>query len=431
MQLHRALRLLAAALFLPQAHLHGQNLAEVAGVCRSRLETNLTQNIIPFWFPETIDHANGGYVLNHDIEGRRKGNGTKMIVTQARMVWLFSRLARAGYNRQEYLDAADTGYRFLKEKMWDPTYGGFYWQVNVTGREILRPKKHLYGQSFALYALSEYYLACGNKDALDLATRLFNLLEEKAHDKTFGGYLESFNEDWTPASPGEMSYMGNADFKLMNTHLHLLESMTCFYRASRLPPARERLLELIAIEGNAVVRKGLGACTDKYRRNWEPVLSGNFARVSYGHDLENIWLLIDACDAAGVSTYPLLDLYRALFDYALQHGYDEDQGGFYNSGAFNKPADNRNKTWWVQAEALVSALYMYRLTHDSKYLRVFQKTCDWVERFQTDWKHGEWFETITPQGKPRGDKASNWKAAYHNGRAMIECLEILKTQPAP
>jgi mannobiose 2-epimerase len=421
--------LLFASVLASGPHLCGQDLAAVAQNYRPRLETNLTQNIVPFWFPNTIDRTNGGYILNHDLEGRPKGPGTKMIVTQARMVWFYSRLARAGYGGREYLDAAASGYRFLKEKMWDPRYGGFYWQVDVTGEQKLWRKKHLYGQSFALYALSEYYLATGDKEALDLATRLFNLLEEKAHDKTYGGYLESFNEDWTPAPPDEMSYMGRSDFKLMNTHLHLLESMTCFYRASRLPLARERLLELIAIESSAVVRKDLGACTDKYRRNWEPVLTGNFARVSYGHDLENIWLLIDACDAAGISNYPLLDVYRALFDYAMKYGCDEDQGGFFTSGAFNKPADNRDKTWWVQAEALVAALQMHRLTHDPKYLRIFEKTYGWVEKHQTDWKRGEWFEIVTAQGSPRGDKASIWKSGYHDGRSMIECLEILKAQP--
>jgi len=429
MQFHTSRRLAPLALLGLVSTLHSQDLAAVARMYRPRLETNLVHNIAAFWYPQTIDRTNGGYILNHDLAGRVRGPGVKMIVTQARMVWLFSHLARSGYGRPEYRDAADVGYRFLREKMWDPIHGGFYWQVDATGEKRLRPKKHLYGQSFGLYALSEYSLATGRKDALELATRLFNLMEEKAHDPAFGGYQEWFNEDWTPAPTDEMSYMGNPEFKLMNTHLHLLEAMTCFYRASRLPLARERLLELIAIESNAVVRKGLGACTDKYRRNWEPVLTGNFARVSYGHDLENIWLLADACDAAGVSNYPLVDLYRALFDYALKYGYDEAQGGFYNSGPFNQPADDRNKTWWVQAEALVSALYLHRLTHDPKYLRVFEQTSDWVEKHQVDWAHGEWFETVTPNGSPQGDKASIWKAGYHNGRAMMECLGILKAQP--
>jgi cellobiose epimerase len=428
MHLHKNLSRFGAALLLFSIQLSAQDLAPTARTYQPKLERNLKENIAAFWYPKTIDRKNGGYMLNHDTQGNLKGEGTKMIVTQARMVWLFARLARAGYGGKEYLDAADVGYRFLKEKIWDAKNGGFYWEVDATGANKLKPKKHLYGQSFALYGLPEYYLASGKKEVLDFAIKFFELLEAKAHDQTYGGYLEWFNEDWTPAPAGQNSYMGEPDFKLMNTHLHLLEAMTTFYRASKLPLARERLMELIAIESNTVVRKGLGACTDKYRRNWEPILTGNYARVSYGHDLENIWLLIDACEAAGISTYPFLDLYRMSFDYALKYGYDENQGGFFNYGAFNQPAQDRSKIWWVESEAIVSSLYMYRLTHDPKYLRVFEKTYDWIEKHQTDWKYGEWYDTITPEGTPRGDKAHIWKAGYHNGRAMIECLEILKAQ---
>ena len=226
---------------------------------------------------------------------------------------------------------------------------------------------------------------------------------------------------------GENSYMGpEAGLKLMNTHLHLLEAFTTFYRASKLPLARERLLELINIESNAVVRKNLGACTDKYDRDWTPRLDGDYARVSYGHDIENVWLLIDACDAAEVSSYPFIDLYRTLFDYSLKYGYDRANGGFYDSGPFNQPADKRSKIWWVEAEAIVSALYMNHLTKDSKYLPIFEKTANFIEENMVDWQHGEWHGEITPEGTPRGDKANAWKAGYHNGRAMIECLEILK-----
>jgi mannobiose 2-epimerase len=214
--------------------------------------------------------------------------------------------------------------------------------------------------------------------------------------------------------------------KLMNTHLHLLEAQTAFYHAGKLPLARERLLELIQIQSNAVVRKDLGACTDKYERDWTPRLDGDYARISYGHDLENIWLLIDACNAADFSNYPLLDFYKALFDYSLKYGYDEISGGFYDSGPFNKPADRRTKVWWVETEALVSALYMYRLTQDAKYLGVFEKTYDFIEKNMVDWQNGEWHANITSEGHKQGDKANAWKAGYHNGRAMIECLTILK-----
>jgi mannobiose 2-epimerase len=394
-----------------------------------KLEKNLKENIVPFWLSKSLDRDNGGYTINFGPQGEPKGPGTKMIVSQARTVWLFSRMARAGYGGKEFLDAAEIGYRFLKDKMWDAKHGGFHWEVDATGNQKLKARKHLYGQSFGLYALSEYYLASRKQEVLEFAVKFFNLLEGKSHDKTFGGYLEFFNEDWSPPPASETPYMGGgtSTSKLMNTHLHLLEAMTTFYRASQLPLARERLIELINIESNAVVRKRLGACTDKFERDWTPRLDGDYARVSYGHDLENIWLLMDACDAAGLSNYPFLDLYRNLFEYSLQHGYDREKGGFYDSGPFEKPADRRSKIWWVQAEAVVSALFMARITGDASYLEVFAKTYDFIEAYQTDWKHGEWHATITPDGQSLGDKAQMWKAGYHNGRAMIECLEILKT----
>ena len=393
-----------------------------------RIARILTENIAPFWYGKSLDRANGGYIISFGPQGEPKGPGTKMIVTQARMVWLFSRMARAGYKRAAYLDAAELGLRFLKDRMWDPNYGGFFWEVDVTGSQRLKADKHLYGQSFALYAISEYALASQSKEALDFALSLFHLLEDKAHDKAHGGYVESFLRDWTPAPPNALSCMGEpSGLKLMNTHLHLMEAMTTFYGVSKLPLARERLLELITIQSNTVVRKGLGACTDTYERDWTPRLDGRYARVSYGHDLENVWLLMEACDAAGISNHPLMDLYKTLFNYSLKYGYDEVNGGFFYTGPFNQPADDRNKSWWVQAEALVSSLHMLRATDDLRYRQVFEKTCSFVEKNLVDWDRGEWYGNVTPSGQAQGDKASPWKAGYHNGRAMIECLEILRT----
>jgi cellobiose epimerase len=160
------------------------------------------------------------------------------------------------------------------------------------------------------------------------------------------------------------------------------------------------------------------------------VLTGDYARVSYGHDLENIWLLIDASKAARISTYPLVDLYKAIFENSLKYGFDNNKGGFFESGAFQKNADVRRKTWWVQAEALVSALYMYRITHDDQYWKVFEKTYDFVDKYQTDWKVGEWHEMVTEDGQGKGDKAQIWKAGYHNGRAMLESIDVLNALKA-
>lgn len=393
-----------------------------------RLEKILNRNIVPFWRGKSLDFEHDGYILNIGAKGEVKPGGPKMIVTQARTVWLFAKLAGEGFDKKLNLPAAEVGFRFLKEKMWDSENGGFYWQTDAAGEKKLDAKKHLYGQAFGLYALSEYYLASKNVEAVQLAKQLFELLERKAHDKKYGGYIEFFNRDWSEPPAEEICYLGvPAGLKLMNTHLHLLEALTAFYRATELPLARERLIELINIQSNSVVRKTIGACTDKYDRNWRPRLEGEYARVSYGHDIENVWLLMDACNAAGFSNRLFEDLYRTLFDYSLKYGYDKEKGGFYDSGTFEAPADRRDKVWWVQAEAMVSALHMHRLTGEAKYIDIFEQTLGFVEENLVDWNFGEWHWAVNDRGIPGGDKANPWKAGYHNGRAMIQCLELLRS----
>lgn len=394
-----------------------------------RLEKALYENANPFWFPRCLDREQGGYAINHNAQGLPNGRSSKMIVTQARMVWYFSRMVRAGMTKPatkaQVTEAAEHGLRFLRTKMWDQKHGGYYWEVERDGTPR-RDQKHLYGQSFALYALSEMAIALRSREALAAATELFHLLEKRSHDAQNGGYVECFEADWTETPEAKPGPMGPSRLKLMNTHLHLMEAMTTFYQASMLPMARERLLELMTIESNTVVRKDIAACADKYTRDWRRLTEGDYARVSYGHDLENVWLLMEAAKAAGVSDAPLHDLYKVNWAYCLKHGWDAAQGAFCDSGLPGQAADRRQKVWWVQAEVLVSALKMYRLTGEAQYREVFEKTWAFVESKLIDWKTGEWHSEVTADGQPRGEKAQMWKAGYHNGRALVECLAELR-----
>ena len=409
----------------PAVPAHSQTAADLRATAPG-LEKNLTGNILAFWYPGSIDREHGGFLIDHDAQGRFKGEAPKAIVTQARMVWLSARLMREGRGGPAMADAARQGYRFLLDKMWDREFGGFYWEVDRTGSQVVHANKHLYGQAFGLYAIAEYARATRDPAALADARRLFDLIEARAHDEVNGGYREFFARDWGPAPPEARPYLGGtADLKLMNTHLHLMEAMTTLYLADPSPRVATRLSELITIQSNAVVRKSIGACTDQYAADWTPKLDGNAARASYGHDLENIWLLVDALEALGQSAAPLRDLFTQLFAYSLANGYDAVNGGFYDGGPLGQPADRRDKVWWVQAEALVSALTMYRLTGDSKYAQVYLKTWEFTNTRQTDWTTGEWHPTVAADGRGTGEKANRWKAGYHNGRAMLEALRLV------
>ncbi len=88
----------------------------------------------------------------------RQGNpippGTKSLVQQTRVVWTFSAAYRR-YPEPLYKKVAAGAQKFLREKVWDAKNQGFYWLVQRDGR-VADPMKHLYGQSFAIYALAEY-----------------------------------------------------------------------------------------------------------------------------------------------------------------------------------------------------------------------------------------------------------------------------------
>jgi cellobiose epimerase len=394
------------------------------------LRRNLDEAVVAFWYPRSVDRPHGGYLLAFDREGHRTAEAPKMIVTQARMVWLSAASPAPAIAPTRCGRPPGTASGSSPTACGTASTAGSSGRSTRPARSVVQPHKHLYGQAFALYGLAEYYRVSKDPEALRLAERLFALLEERAYDRRHGGYVEFFARDWSAPPAGATSYLGAPnDAKRMNTHLHLLEAFTTFYLASPSPLLRERLQELVTIQTNAVVRKTLGACTDEYRPDWTPVLTPATARVSYGHDIENIWLVADAMDALGQSNSPLLDLYRTLFAYSRRHGYDEREGGFYDSGTFGAPADRRDKIWWVQAEALVSALTMYRLTGERQYADVFSGTWRWTNTRQTDWTNGEWFEIVAPDGTPRGGKAHRWKAGYHNGRALVEAIRIIEGMP--
>ncbi len=392
-----------------------------------RIEQNLREAVVPFWFPRSVDKTHGGFTVHYGPKGEVLDGGVKMIVTQARQTWLASALLRSRYATPGLHDTADHGYRFLRDVMWDKVHGGFYWQVDATGTKVMGAQKHLYGQAFGIYAIAEYAMATGNKEALAFALAAFRLVDSKAHDATYGGYHEYFAADWSPPPAGEASPLGSTpDLKLMNTHLHLLEAWATLLRASADPLVRERLIELVGIETHAVVRAGWTAHTDRHRRDWTPILDPASARVSYGHDIENIWLVADALDALNQPVAPYTEFFKAVFAYSRKYGWDEAKGGFFDSGPQGQPADRTQKVWWVQAEVIVASLEMYRQTGDPAYLDIFEKTWRFIDTSQTDWINGEWFESIAPDGTPsRGNKATPWKGGYHNGRALLQVLDRL------
>jgi mannose/cellobiose epimerase-like protein (N-acyl-D-glucosamine 2-epimerase family) len=395
----------------------GQNQPIAAQALGTTAERMLVADVVPFW-ERSVDRRWGGYCLNHDASGRWLGPSEKFLVTQARTLWFFARLAREGLVSA---DGADVGYRFLRDHMWDRENGGFYWAVDHEGLEPTKPGKHLYGQASALYALCEHARATGDREVHELCRVLFGLIDRRAYDEVNPGYRESFTVDWQTPPAEELGYLGTVpDRKLFNTHLHLLEALTSLEQLGHADLMARRVDELIEVCSQAVVDKATGGCRDVFLSDWSPVPGSASDRVTYGHDLENIALLHAAAGALGGSSESLLQRSREICQHALTYGRDIDQGGFFASGRLGEPADRREKIYWVQAEALVGLLRMWQVTEEPLYLECLSQTLGWIDAKQVDRVGGDWHAVIATDGVASGNKAGRWKDPYHQARALLE-----------
>ncbi len=397
------------------AELHRQ-----ARRCRQILKTS----IIDFYLPACVDPVHGGY-LESLKGGKFAPTGERFLTLQARQLWFFSTLAAAGIEKEAALAAARSGFAFLEGRMRDRAHGGYFAKVSDAGKPTDR-RKHVYLNAFALYGLCAYYRASGDEAALTAAKHLFKTLEAKCHDATHGGYTEFFHEDWRPITdPREPSYIAPAGTRTFNTHLHVLEAFAELYRVWPDPLVRRRLDELLTINTLTVRLPEYGCNVDAFTPDWRPLRTPRNLRASYGHDVEAAWLCLDAARALGRPAALLRGWAEGLVGYSLRHGYDKARGGFFYSGPVGKDADDTRKEWWVQAEALVALLEMYRLTGHRDYYDRFAQTLDFVEKHQVA-KEGGWWATRRADGSPAGTtRTSMWQGAYHSGRAMLLCAKLL------
>ena len=314
---------------------------------------------------------------------------------------------------------ADRAFAQIRDRFFDPVYGGVYWSLDATGRP-LDTKKQFYAIAFAVYGLAEYHRATGLREALELAAGLYRDIETHSLDVLKGGYREAAQRDWTPIADMRLSEKDRNDAKTMNTHLHILEGYTALYRVWPDEGLRGSLTALVTCFLDRIVRPDghLGLFFDE---DWVSQTD----MVSFGHDIEASWLLLEAAEVLGDPS--LTERVRACSEKmaaAALEGLRADGSMAYE----HDPATGRTdgeRHWWVQAETVVGCLYQYRLSGDPA----------WLDRALACWSFikeqllcpdGEWYWSLREDGTPNtaDDRAGFWKCPYHNGRMCLEILSL-------
>jgi mannobiose 2-epimerase len=386
------------------------------------VKDELENNLVPFWLEKSVDSEYGGFIGQMSNDGTIDPGATKGLILNARLLWTFSALYRFSQDNR-CRDMARRAYDYLETYFWDNQHGGAFWQVDFQGHPI-DDKKKIYGQAFYIYALAEHYLAFHHDPALQLAKQLFELIETNSRDKTYGGYIEVCNRDWSVAEDLRLSEKDMDEKKSMNNHLHLLEAYTNLYRIWPNARIRERLTELIDIFDQQIVDPASGHMNHFFDETWQPK-SNNY---TFGHDIEASWLLCEAGEVLDESDIILQArrLAQRLAGIVLAEALDED-GGLCYEGQAGKVVTDPNREWWPQAESVVGFLNAYELSGDPSFLEAAQKAWLYIERYFIDRENGEWFWRVDTNGRPdpAEPKISQWKGPYHNVRACLETIRRL------
>lgn len=410
--------------------------------------------VLRAWYPKSLDTLSGGYLANWSYDWQPAKEQHKMIVTQARHLWTTSKVALERPSDTLYQQATRLGFNFLKDQMWDPTHGGFYWLVDRKGAPILKGEgeyKRVYGHAFGVYALAAYVEAAPQpEEALAFAQQAFRWLDDHAHDAEQGGYFSVLKQDGTPITEDEQQANDlpvTWIYKEQNAGIHLMEAFTELYRVWPDSLVRERLIEMLHLVRDTMVTDQ-GHLTLYFSADWTPISyadssqsarEANYAvdHVSFGHDIETAFLMLDASEALGNFEYELtLKRAKLLVDHTLKTGFDPMRSGLYERGYY-LPGDSTitiidlRKNWWSQAEGLNTLLLFSELyPEEPAYYKAFSKLWKYTNTYLIDHEHGDWYGyglDVTPESQS-APKGHAWKGNYHNGRTLMALQKRLRDQ---
>ena len=382
---------------------------------RKEVRHVLESNILNYWL--TLKDPNGGFYGEADSAAEIQYAAPRGAILNARIIWAFAAAYRT-LKKTEYLVAAVHARDYFLEHFCDHRNGGVYWSVDASGKR-LDAKKQLYAQAFGIYGLSELYRATRDDEVLKNAINLFRIVESRFKDKENGGYIEALTREFTPLEDMSLSAHDiNAD-KTMNSHLHLLEAYANLYRVWPDPDLRDAVIDLLDIICTKVMAP-TGHLQLYFRRDWS-VLPGG---VSYGHDIETSWLILECASALHD-----VDVVNRVRPAALLMGKAGNEG-LRSDGSmmYEKLEDGTldlSRQWWVLAESVVGNLWLWKYHGDDAAANRALACWAFIRDRLVDHAGGDWYWAILPNGSPdlAQPKAGFWKCPYHNTRM---CLEILK-----
>ena len=415
---------------------------------KQEMQDVLQNNILRFWLDKMVDRENGGFYGRIDGQEVLHADAEKGAILNARILWSFSAAYRVLRN-EEYLEAATRAKDYIIEHFIDKEYGGVYWSLDSKGNP-LDTKKQFYAIGFAIYGMSEYARATGDREALECALQLFDCIEEHALDPVYNGYIEACTREWGTIADMRLSELDANYPKSQNTHLHIIEPYANLYRCLKeldvtescnyvpvigaVLPVDVAVPQETKMRVERALRNIINIFTDHilnpethhldlfFDMDWT---RGAGQLESYGHDIECSWLMHEAALVLGdTDVLAKMEPIVQMVAKASEKGLRPDGSMIHEANLDTGHVDD-DLHWWVQAENVVGWFNLYQYFGDEAALDKAERCWNYIKTQLIDYENGEWHWSRHPDGTLNtvDDKAGFWKCPYHNSRMCLEIIE--------
>lgn len=371
----------------------------------------LLKNILPFWVRHSPDRESGGFFTCLDRFGQVYDTD-KFMWLQGREVWCFSHMYRHVEPRQEWLDMALHGARFM-EKFGRDEQGNWYFSLTREGRPLVQPY-NIFSDCFATMAFAALDQIQPDEQWRSIALQTFeNIIRRK--DNWKGVYNKAY--------PGTRP-LRNFSLPMILCNLSLeLEHVIGSNAVEAIIP------DLIREVMETFYNPQFGHILENVNPDGSFCDSFEGRLLNPGHAIEAMWFIMDLANR--IQDKSLISRAKDLVLSTLEYAWDREYGGIYYfldvKGHPPQQLEWDQKLWWVHVETLVALAKGFVLTGDPACAEWFTKVHDYTWKHFKDKEYGEWFGYLNRRGEVLLPlKGGKWKGCFHVPRALFQVWKTLE-----
>lgn len=374
---------------------------------------------IPFWLKYGQDKEYGGLLNCLDKEGKVYSTD-KSVWMQGRCGWMFAFLSNSFGHNDEYLSFSKSCIDFLDNHCFD-TDGRMFFTVTREGLP-LRKRRYFFSETFYVMATIEYYKATGDKEYLEKARKVYDMVWDIFNDPSkdpFKIFPKVYPETRSTKAMAAPMIILNINYIMRNIDTERVD----YYNENAI-----KCIDEIKLHYNKDLNGMFENITSDNKFNLEVSTE---RIINPGHDLECSFFL--AQEALYSSNKELFDFSEIVFKDAIKRGWDSEFGGIkYFIDALGLPVEayeHDMKLWWTHNEGINASLLMYKETGNEYYLDWFIKLTDYAFSHFSEHEYGEWYGYLRRDGRVTEPpcKGHTYKGPFHVMRCLVTVIKLLES----